>query len=171
MTMLARFLSCTRGAAAAEMALIVPLAVLLMFSALEAGHYIYQEHQVVKGLRDGGRYAARQSFDVINCRGGSPSAIPAGLETEVKNLTRTGKLSGGTARVAGWDNTDITIEVDCPPPLAGETEHTGIYDSGEPPPQVTISTNFNYNSLFNGLGVLTDSISLNGSHQATVMGI
>lgn len=171
MTMGARFLSCTRGAAAAEMALIVPLAVLILFSSIEAGHYIYQEHQVVKGLRDGGRWAARQSFDVINCRSGSASTIPADLVTSVKNLTRTGKLSGGTARIAGWDNADITIEVDCPPPLPGETEHTGIYDSGEPAPQVTISTNFSYNSLFNGLGVLTDSISLSGSHQATVMGI
>ncbi|MEE1877280.1 TadE/TadG family type IV pilus assembly protein [Altererythrobacter litoralis] len=171
MMMLARFIICQRGAAAAEMALILPLAVLMIFSALEAGHYLYQEHQVTKGLRDSGRWAARQSFDLINCRGGSASAIPTDTQTAIKNLARTGKLSGGTARIAGWDSADITIEVDCPPPLPGETDHTGIYDSGEPAARVTISTNFSYNSLFDGLGVLTDSVSLSGSHQATVMGI
>lgn len=168
MTMGARFLSCTRGAAAAEMALIVPLAVLILFSSIEAGHYIYQEHQVVKGLRDGGRWAARQSFDVINCRGGSASTIPTATQTAIKNLVRTGQLANGTARISGWADTDITISVTCP---AAAEAQTGIYDSGEPAPQVTISTNFSYNSLFDGLGVLTDSVSLNGSHQATVMGI
>ncbi|MGQ7829471.1 TadE/TadG family type IV pilus assembly protein [Altererythrobacter sp. Z27] len=168
--MRARFLSCTRGAAAAEMALIVPLAVLIMFSALESGHFIYQEHQVVKGLRDGGRFAARQSFDVINCRGGSASTIPGSLQTEIKNLVRTGRLSGGTPRVLGWgdDPADVTITVTCP---SSAEAQTGLYSSGEPAPQVTISTTFGYDSLFNGLGVLTDSVSLNGSHQATVMGI
>ncbi len=165
----ARFLSCTRGAAAAEMALILPLGMLLMFAGLEAGHYFYQEHQVIKGLRDGARYAARQSFDTINCRGGAPSTIPSGTVTAINNLVRTGQLAnGGTPRVTGWDAGEITITVTCP--TAAESQ-TGLFDATERAPQVNITTTFGYNSLFNGLGVINDSASLNASQQATVMGI
>ena len=147
--MLRRFLSCQNGAAAAEMALIMPLAVLIMFTSIEAGHYFYQEHQVVKGLRDGARFAARHSFDDINCRSGG--YIDSTLSTNIKNLSRTGKISGGTARVSGWDDADITVSVSCP---SGTQATTGIYDSDEPAPQVNVTTRLQYDSLFNGLGVM-----------------
>lgn len=167
-----RFIYGTRGAAAAEMALILPLSILLLFTSLEAGHYFYQQHQVVKALRDGARFAARQSFDDINCRGGSPSPIPAGIESNIQSLTRTGQVGGTTPRVANWDNNNlVTVTVTCPPPLSGQTDHTGIYDSAEPAPQVNVSTRLNYDSLFNGLGVITDSAVLGATQQATVMGI
>ena len=168
MMVLRRSLTCSKGAAAAEMALILPLAVLMMFTSIEAGHYFYQEHQVIKGLRDGARFAARQSFDDINCRGGTASTVPSGIETAVKNLSRTGTLSGGTARVSGWDNADITVSVSCPS-VAQAT--TGIYDATEQAPQVNVTTSLSYDSLFNGLGVITDSYTLNAEQNATVMGI
>lgn len=168
MMMLARFASCTKGAAAAEMALILPLSMLLIFSGLETGHFFYQEHQVIKGLRDGGRWAARQSFDAANCRNGTAQQFGGPTQTQIKNLVRTGSLTGGTPRVSGWANTDISVTVTCP---TATVSQTGIYDATERAPQVTISTTFNYDSLFNGLGVITDSASLNASHQATMMGI
>lgn len=160
------FLECRNGGAAAEMALITPVAVLVMFTGFEVGHYMYVEHQVVKGLRDGARYAARQSFDEINCRSG-PS-IATGVPDRIQNVVRTGQISGGTTRVSGWVNTDITVTVTCP--TAAESQ-TGIYDSGEPAPQVTLSTSIDYNSLFNGIGILDDEATILGSQQATVMGI
>lgn len=166
--MILRFSRCLRGAAAAELALILPLSLLLLFTALEAGHYMYQRHQVAKGLRDGARFAARHSFDLINCRGGS-GTIDGGLQTQVQNLTRTGQVSGGSPRIKNWDqNTDVVISVTCP--TAAEAE-TGIFDSEEPAPQVNLTTTFNYDSFFNGLGVITDSFQISGSQQATVMGI
>ncbi len=161
-------ISSERGAAAAEMALIAPVAVLILFTTLEAAHYFYAEHQVVKGLRDGARYAARQSFDDINCRNGTPSIIPNDLQTDIKNLTRTGKIDGGSARVSGWIDADITLSVTCPTSTEAES---GLFDSGEPAPQVNIATTLNYDSLFNGLGIVTDSAVLTGTQQATVMGI
>lgn len=166
MTMARRFLKCTSGAAAAEMALILPLAVLMLFTTLESGHWLYAQHQVVKGLRDGARYAARQSFDDVNCRSGP--AISTAVVDATREITRTGRLSGGTARVAGWDAADITVTVTCP--VSAESQ-TGIFDSGEPAPQVNVSTSTGYNSLFNGLGVITDSVNLVGEQQAVVMGI
>ena len=41
------------GAAGAEMALIVPLLVTLMFGSFEMGHFFWNEHKVVKAVRDG----------------------------------------------------------------------------------------------------------------------
>ena len=161
-----RFLFCTRGAAAAQLALILPLAILMLFTSIEAGHYFYQEHQVVKGLRDGARFAARHSFDDINCRSGA--FIDPTLAANVKTLSRTGKLSGGSARVSGWADSDITVTVSCP---AGAQATTGIYSATESAPQVNVATRLQYDSLFNGLGVITDSFTLNAEQQATVMGI
>lgn len=168
MTMWGRFISCTKGAAAAEMALIVPLAMLMLFTSLEAGHYFYQRHQVEKGLRDGARYIARQSFDDINCRGGSASSVPAGIQTATKNLTRTGQISGGTPRIAQWADSDIVISVTCP--VIAESQ-TGIFDATERAPTVSVGTVFKYDSLFGGIGVITDNFDLGGYQQATVMGI
>lgn len=164
MMLLRRLIACEKGAAAAEMALLTPIALLLLFTSFEAGHYMYQRHQVVKGLRDGARFAARHSFDDINCRSGG--FIDSTLEGEVKNLVRTGLISGGTPRVSNWTNADITVSVTCP---SSDEASTGIYES-EAAPQINIVAYFNYDSLFNGLGVLTNSASLGGAQQATVMG-
>lgn len=171
MMMLRRLFSCNRGAAAAEMALITPLAVLIMFTSIEAGHYFYQQHQVVKGVRDGARFAARQSFDDINCRSGTWVINDTDLEARIINLTRTGQINGGTPRIASWSDAEVTVDGDCPAPLPGETEHTGIFRPNEPAATVIIQATVNYDSLFNGLGVLTDSVSLNASQEAVVMGI
>lgn len=171
MTMMARFLSCTRGAAAAEMALILPVAVLLLFTSIEGAHYFYQQHQVVKAVRDGARFAARHSFDDINCRSGS-FFIDETLEGNVKNVTRTGEIaSGGPLRIASWSDAEVTVDGECPPPLPGETEQTGIFRPTEPAPVVIVSATIDYDSLFNGIGVLTDSAKLRASQESVVMGI
>ena len=162
-----RFLSCRSGAAAAEFALILPLSLLLLFTSLEAGHYMYQRHQVAKGLRDGARFASRQSFDLVNCRNGS-GTIDSTLADDVINLTRTGQITGGSPRVGNWAANDIAVTVSCP--TVDEAE-TGIFDTAEPAPQVNITTTFAYDSFFNGLGVVNDKFAISGSQQATVMGI
>lgn len=168
--MLRKFIFCCKGAAAAEMALILPFALLLVYTSLEAGHYMYQRHQVVKGLRDGARFAARQSFDDINCRSGTASTVPNAVETEIISVTRTGALSTSSVlpRVKNWAATDITVAVTCP--TAAQSQ-TGMYDATERAAIVTVSTDFTYDALFNGLGVLDDSIHLIADQQATVMGI
>ena len=164
-----RFLSDTRGGAAAEMALILPISILLLFTGFETGHYFYQQHQIVKALRDGARYAARQSFDDANCREGTAQQFSGTVLTEIQSLTRTGQINGTTPRIANWNsNSQVTVNVTCP--TAAESQ-TGIYDGTERAPQVTLSTRFSYDSLFNGLGIISDSYSIGASQQATVMGI
>ena len=123
----------------------------------------------MKALRDGARYAARQSFDDLNCRGGTPSVIPASLQAEIQSLTRTGQIGGTTPRIANWNsNAQVTITVTCP---SSAVATTGMFDIQEPAPQVTLSTRISYDSLFNGLGIITDSYNIGATQRATVMGI
>ena len=162
------FTTCQKGAAAAEMALILPLAVLLLFTTLEGAHYFYAQHQVVKGVRDGARWGARQDFSSINCQNGTNSGVPVAIRDSVRELTRTGQLTGGTPRVLGWEADDITVSLDCP---TDATSQTGIYDSVDRAAQITVSATVDYVSLFGGVGVITDDADLRAVQQATVMGI
>jgi len=163
------FLTCQKGAAAAEMALIAPLAVLLLFTAMESGHYFYSQHQLVKAVRDGARFGARHSFDEVNCRNGS-SFIDSDLETDIRSVALTGQISGANETRSGWDSSEVSfvVTVTCP----SVTEATsGIYEIAEPAPVINVAATVGYNSLFNGLGIISDNYDLNASQQASVMGI
>lgn len=167
--MLRRFLSCQQGAAAAEMALITPFAVFLMLTAVETGHYIYADHQLVKAVRDGARYGARLPFDEINCRNGTGS-VSATAQDDIRAIALTGKLAGGSEERSGWDLSEVAFAVSVTCPTAAEAT-TGIYETLEPAPVVNVAARIGYNSLFNGLGVINDTASLSGNQNAVVMGI
>lgn len=167
MTRAAFFLRDRRGAAAAEMALMLPLLVVLLFVTFEGGYFLWNEHKVVKGVRDGARYAGRLDFSNYDCGG----AAFTGDEVPIKNVTRTGQLAGGTATVAGWQDAHVTIEVDC------VTGQSGLYgaNSGEAP-IVTVRAAVPYpasplSDLVAVLGFDTGGITLNSSSQSPVMGL
>lgn len=153
------------GASGAELALILPLLVVMLFGAIEISYYFYNQHQVVKGVRDGARYASRQSFNNINCNSGY--TMPAAIRTAIQEVTRTGRASGGVARVSGWDNADVTVTVTCP----STPVTTGIYTGEVNAPIVTVTANVDYQSLFDGVGILTDNYDLNATQQSAAMGI
>ncbi|MXP41618.1 pilus assembly protein TadE [Altererythrobacter soli] len=158
----------SRGAAAAEMVLMLPLLVILLFVTFEGGYFLWSEHKVVKGVRDGARYAGRLDFSNYTC---SSSAADATATTNIKNLTRTGELSGGTAVVRGWQNAHITVSVSC------VTGQGGLYDSvSGNAPRVTVSAAVPYPSsplsdLVSVLGFDSGSINLRASAQSSVMGL
>lgn len=161
------FFGCTRGAAAAEMALILPLLIVILFGGFEAGAYFWTEHKVVKGVRDGARYAARQPFTAY-----SGCTAPTGTTlTNIRNLTRTGRLSGGTAKVYGWVDTDVTVTVACQAPVANSYTSSGVYATEATGAiHVTVSTTVNYPSLFGTLGFDTTGAVVRASSNAAVMG-
>jgi Flp pilus assembly protein TadG len=170
-----RFFSCQNGAAAAEMALIAPLSILLFFSAVETGHYFYAQQQLVKAVRDGARFGARQPFADVNCRSGS-GVVSQRVKDEVRAITLTGALSGQSEQRSGWDSSEISFSVTATCPTSAEATD-GIYKrdttvgSAEPAPVINVSASIGYNSLFNGLGIINDSFALNGSQNAVVSGI
>lgn len=160
------------GAAGAEMALVLPLLLVLMFGSFEIANYFWLEHQVVKAVRDGARFAGRQTFTVYACD--TPIADST-IETQIKNLTTTGEISGGTTKVSGWANEHVTVTVTCPDEAldgsgAGVVT-TGIYRGMANAPIVTVSTTVAYPSLFAMLGFDTTGVNLAASSRSAVMGL
>lgn len=149
------------GAAAAEMALVVPLLSILLFGGFELGYLFYSQQVVTKAVRDASRYAGRLPFSEY--AGCAPSGTAT---TNIKAITRTGTLNGNaTPLINGWtDNATVTVSVSCD---AGTT--TGIYRSlTSGAPRVTVNASVPYTSLFGGL--VMDDLSLNAEAQTAVMG-
>lgn len=167
MAMLRAFFRNTRGAAAVEMALMLPMLMTLMFGGMEGAYFFWAEHRVVKAVRDGARYAGRQSFDQYTC-GGSGTIVGA-TNTAIKNLTRTGTLNGtGAPLVPNWADANTTVSI------AGcdTTTATGLFQA-QPngAVRVTVSADVPYTSLFILLGFPAGTLRLRASEQAVVMGL
>lgn len=171
-----RFLRDQRGAAAAEMALILPLLVVLLFVTFEGGYFLWNEHKVVKGVRDGARYAGRLDFTKYTC----PSTVDAATETSIKNVTRTGFPTADNPNIMGtddpmirgWTNTvpGVTVTLSCVGSMGG------LYAANsDNAPVVTVSASVPYpdsplSGLADVLGFNTD-INLNARAQSPVMGL
>jgi Flp pilus assembly protein TadG len=154
------------GAAAAEMAIVSPLLLILMFGSMELGKFFLDQHVLVKAVRDGARYAARQSFlDYSGC------GVSGGVATNTYNLTRTGQIaSGGDARLAYWpdDSGTVTVTVSCD--TSGTYE--GIYrGSADGAPVVTVAASVPYTPLLGSIGFSTVGLTLNARSQAAVAGV
>src|SRR6476619_5757161 len=92
------------GAAAAELALVLPLLLIILCGSFEIGNYFLDEHILVKAVRDGARFAARQDFSNYpngTCNGTSTS-VGEPVLTDTRNVVRTGLLLGGTDRLPFW---------------------------------------------------------------------
>jgi Flp pilus assembly protein TadG len=168
------FLHNRQGAAAAEMALVLPLLLVVLFVTFEGGYFLWNEHKVVKGVRDGARYAGRLAFSNYSACAAStatPTTLSGQIATDIKQLTRTGKLSGGTATVVGWEDAHVTVTCDY---VAGSG---GLYSvNAGNAPRITVSAAVPYpespiTSLAGALGFDPASITLNASAQSAVMGL
>ncbi|WP_435417892.1 TadE/TadG family type IV pilus assembly protein [Parerythrobacter aurantius] len=154
-----KFVLGTEGAAAAEMALMLPLLTIIMFGGMEMGGYFWSEHQVIKSVRNGTRFAARQDFSNFVCGASTVGAKDAA----VRNFVRTGTVDGtGNPVVRTWTaaNDGITISVNCK--TGQDFTNGGIYSdqSGaaastiDSARNVMISVSLPYPSLFGNLGYL-----------------
>lgn len=159
--MIARFARNRRGTAAAEFVLALPMMLALLFGAMEAGHFFWTQHKIVKSVRDGARFASRLDVESL-CAG------DATLLTEIRNVTATGQFAGGRAKVPGWDPNNVNVTINC-----SSFVDTGIYsDLGDQGPLVTVSSGpVVYPSILGGLGFIDDSINLSARSSAAVMGI
>ena len=164
---LAFLLICQRGAAAAEMALVTPLLIVLMFGSFELGNYFLSEHVVAKAVRDGARYASRRSFTDFTC----PNTVASDVVDKTRNITRTGQIaSGGSARLVGWTTpTIVSVTVSCMAITGGN--YSGIYKGMSNVPKVKVSATVPYSSLFNNLGFTSRTLNLVSESEATVQGI
>lgn len=172
-------LKCPHGSAAAEMALVTPLLLTLIFGSFELGNYFLDNHVVSKAVRDGARYASRQSLTNYPCTAVATDIAPGGnVVSSTQNLVRTGQVaSGGTARLVGWtDPATILVTYSCIAASSVTPSYTGIYKGSSFVPVVTVQINQNtprllYSSLFGAMGFNATSLYLTGKSQASVTGI
>lgn len=164
--MIQRLLKQESGAAAAEMALVAPLLIIIMFGSMEIGHYFYSEHVVVKAVRDGARFASRQSFADYTC-----STVDPTVRDQTRWVTRTNTVDGtGTPRLADWtSDASVTVTPSCVSNSSGT--YVTLNEDTTNIPIVTVSATVPYTSLFKVIGFNSVGLNLNATEQAVVMGI
>jgi hypothetical protein len=90
-----------RGVAAVEVALVMPLFLLLFSGLVEVGRAYEQANAIEKGLRAGALYLARS---------GDPAAASA--QATASELVRTGRIGGGAPFLApGWQHSNSVLNI------------------------------------------------------------
>lgn len=162
-----------RGSAGAEMALVLPLLLVLLLGSIELGNYFRSEHILLKGVRDGAVYAARQDVTInYDCSTGTPT-VPSGIVNDTKTLVRTGALSGESDLLPLWDDasTSFSITVNCVT-AAGGTTLAGLYlVNGGNVPVLTVNADLPYNSVFGTLGLRAPNLRLKAAQQSAAYGV
>jgi hypothetical protein len=161
-----------RGTAAAEMVLVTPLLLTLLMGCVELGNYFYSEHKLVKSVRDGARYAARQRFSNFSACTGQPTD-PVPEDTQM--IVRKGSLdSTATDLLPNWDDATFSISTTCLATLddgtGGNYAMGGLYANVEAP-TVLVSVTLPYRSLIgSAFGFSGFGLNLNASQSAAVVG-
>lgn len=172
---LGRLRASDEGAAAAEMALVLPLLVVLMFGSLEMGKYFLDEHVVVKAVRDGARYASRQGFAQYTC----PATVSTDVTNRTRDIVRFGKpnpTAGDVPRLSYWQATSdgqpsVQVTLACPTSLDGTEAHGGLYAGKANVPVVTVRATVEYKSLSGMFGWAGTSLDVIAESESAVMGL
>lgn len=174
-----RLLSAQQGSAAVEMALCLPFLLALACGSVELGNYFMDEHILVKAVRDGARFAARQSFSKFDCT--AKTADQNAVITPTENVVRTGVPSGGSDRLPNWSSATFKVTVQCFTQVTNGQDSSGnnvsetmsgIYSgSADGALVVTVTASVPYQSVLGSFGFTGLGASLNASEQATVSGI
>ena len=165
-----RLFSSTGGAAAAETALVLPLLLLLICSCIELGNYFLDEHRLIKAVRDGARYAARQNIGLFTGCSGSPGGT---VVANTQNIVMTGLLSGGDDYLPNRSSATINVTiVGC-----SATTQGGMYSglkngagAAVGAPVVEVRASVPYASAMHAFGFTGSGFTLNASQQAAVTG-
>jgi Flp pilus assembly protein TadG len=177
--LLRRLLARSRGSAAVEMALVMPLLLVVMMGSVELGNYFLSEHVLVKGVRDGARYAARQAFANYDGCSGAAANVPQTVKDNTKLIVSKGSLNGNDSDLLpNWSNggTTFTVQMTCTD-TADSTTLGGIYTGnlvvGAPnkAPVVIVTASVPYHPVLSSFGFTGIGYSLNATQQASVTGI
>jgi len=178
------FLRDQSASAAAEMALVTPLLLALLFGSVELGNFFMSEHALEKQVRDGARYASRLALAKTYSCPGAVFADP-NARNDIINVTETGAVSGTGfprwdasywARTCGSDTQTVTVTVSCVSKDdidTGGTGDTGIYTAltGNDIPVVTVSARVKYFSALSTLGFNATNLCMTAESKAAVQGV
>ena len=169
--------------AAAEMALVAPLLIVLMFGAAEVGNLFMDQHALDKQVHDGARFAARLE---LNSAYDCPDTVfaAADADDQIVNVTKNGAVSGdGNPR---WDSSywarqcgtdpSVSVAIRCVAKSDIDTDdsgYTGVYTSlaGTEIPVVTVSAAVRYRPVLAALGIQDTNICLRAQSEAAVQGL
>lgn len=101
-----------RGTSTVELAIVMPLMLLLLFGIAEFGQAFNQYNTMTKAVRDGVRFAAEQAMfgglEVIDLNRLDSGGVS--VRNRTRNLVVYGRpTSGGTALLPGWNTSDVTV--------------------------------------------------------------
>ena len=164
------------ASAAAEMALVLPLLIVLLIAPFETGRFFLDEHGVIKAVRDGARYAARQSFSEYSCPDGTVSTA---VTDRTRNVVRYGKpnpTDSDLPKLYYWQATtdgqpSVRLTVTCPTTLDGTEVQGGLYANKAHVPVITVSAVVEYDPLFGMFGFGQGVLNLTAESQSAVMGL
>jgi Flp pilus assembly protein TadG len=183
MMRLAKLFGNNRAAAAAEMALVTPFLLALMFGAVELGNLFMDEHALEKQVRNGARFASRLEMDDnYSCPG--VVFADADYNAKVINVTKNGVVDGsGNPRWTGYwsrpctgGDPTLTVTVRCVGKNQidlDDTGNSGIYTSlaGSTIPVVSVSGKVKYRSVAGLLGFDATNVCLEAESELPVQGI
>jgi Flp pilus assembly protein TadG len=158
------------------MAIAMPVLLILMFGSAEVGNYFVNEHSLVKAVRDGARFAGRQSMSNYTACSGTPGGT---VVADTRNVVINGYYSASDGITPNIKAADITVTYDCVS-QANSVDMKGIYKTRASicgggalgcAQRVTVSATVNYKPILSSFGFSGLSITLNASEQAAVMGI
>jgi hypothetical protein len=165
---LRRLLASSGGSAAVEMALVMPLLLLIMGGSVEVGNYFMDEHRLTKAVRDGARFAARKDFSFFQTCNVPPIGT---VGADTKTLVRTSLLTGGSDQLLNWSGATFSVTTRCSTG-AGGTTYSGIYkDMANGARIVEVSASVPYFPLLTAFGFSLSGAKLNATQQAAVSGV
>ena len=178
MRLIHRLAAGTTGAAAAELALSLPLLLVVLLGSFELGNYFRAEHVVQKAVRDAARYAGRLPATAFDCSGGTPT-VDSTTEQQIQRVAKTGDPDGDwdddgdqDYRLGGWDSDSMTtVTLTCEKDTTVAYVNKGLYaDFPDGVPVVTVSTTVPHPTFFGALGLGSATRNLNAQSQAAVFG-
>lgn len=170
-----RLIASHDGAAAVEMVFVLPLLMTLLLGSVELGNYFYNEHTLIKSVRDGARYAARQGMSNFTACTGSP---PQAVVDDTRTVVRKGTLdSSAPDLLPSWGSANFTMTISCTASLndgaGGTYVPAGIYANlAGGAPTILVSATLPYRPIlatpfgFSGAG-----LSITATQSAAVAGI
>ena len=150
-----------RGAAAAEMALMLPVLMLVLFGIIEFGRLVHDYHIINKGVRNAGRYLSRIDLDC-------PGAVVSAPETAIaRNLAMTGNPGGGPTLLYYWnDPTTVAIATNC----TAVGGYSGAYAGVAEIPSVVVTADVPFTFAFLAPFLDQPILNMQARHQEVVIG-
>ena len=157
------------GNAAAEMAMVTPLLLIIMLGCLELGNYFWNEHTLLKAVRDGSRFAGRQPFSNYSACTGNPGGT---VVSDTQNVVMYGYLTGTNKLTPNISAANINVTQSCTTTAGGQTM-TGLYTGDTNGAHVvTVTATVTYRPVLAiALGFSGVGYQLYASSQAAVSGL